>query len=740
MLLCSLAAACQGPGGRGAALTVAQANSEQSLQAQKGIKTDGNTWSGGCLLPGLDRRDRPLIKRTDVSRDNSDDGDLLQVHTATGFPVPLPRYPWSQRPQASEVRQRILRQWASRQAQQKLLVAQRAKEQAAQGFHNRERLDKDEDSLLQPVFRASPYIAEVLRAQRPVTQASILFLDEGNHCRSVLAEAVFKEVLSMSFLKTFIRVDSASIGPSIGPGLHDPRVMWAAQKAGLTLSRRNIRPFDETADIVNYDLVLTMDHFDYEEVYREVAVFDAMNPGGGYSNRVQQLGNFAAIPDSQASTFSEDINDPLYGNSGGAQERVALLAAVHQLRTACRALLQKLMHLQARSRSDCTTLQRAIAQYLETNTRQPDKPANTARYHMGGHAWRPVWRKNDLEEAGDFYTIRVVKGQRQVIKRRSAEWGYWKDVRNVRQELEHWLQVHPLETPELLPSQSQLRRTGSSSLAFAITKHGGYAKLFAGMPAQHGFKIGQRKASGHWQDFETLKQELQPYLHPILQPGPGSGDPTAESQRHCHAAGVRQQAFSKGTGVMSSSQQGCYKMATQQELMAADRMDLLNAVRLWGGFTAVADRMGALPNTRHKRSHSDLRQEIEAVIREQDWKPGVMPNGVQLQSAGQHHLVAAIRQMGGFRTIAAKIGLTPRRSDNRGRPKKSQAAAREEELVEAAARKMGMTVVPAKGRNLGDLACLQLEHDAITRDVRQGNPAIQHVEQAEVTRELQLVA
>ncbi len=70
----------------------------------------------------------------------------------------------------------------------------------------------------------------------------------------------------MSFLKPFIHVDSASIGPSIGPGLHDPRVMWAAQKAGLTLSRRNIRPFDETADIVNYDLVLTMDHFDYEEV------------------------------------------------------------------------------------------------------------------------------------------------------------------------------------------------------------------------------------------------------------------------------------------------------------------------------------------------------------------------------------------------------------------------------------------------------------------------------------------
>ena len=78
MLLCSWATACQGPGGRGAGLIVAQANSEQSLQTQRGSRTD-STWSGGSLLAGLDRRDRPLIKRTDVSSDDSDDGDLLQV-------------------------------------------------------------------------------------------------------------------------------------------------------------------------------------------------------------------------------------------------------------------------------------------------------------------------------------------------------------------------------------------------------------------------------------------------------------------------------------------------------------------------------------------------------------------------------------------------------------------------------------------------------------------------------------
>ena len=74
-----------------------------------------------------------------------------------------------------------------------------------------------------------------------------------------------------------------------------------------------------------------------------------MNPGGGYSSRIQQLGTFAgSMASGQQGMVCEDINDPLYGNSGGAQERTALLAAVHELRVACRGLLQKLMHLQSR--------------------------------------------------------------------------------------------------------------------------------------------------------------------------------------------------------------------------------------------------------------------------------------------------------------------------------------------------------------------------------------------------------
>lgn len=105
------------------------------------------------------------------------------MHLATGFPVPIPRYPWSQRPQASELRRGIQRRWADRELRQKQLDAQRAEEQAAQRAQYTDRHDLDEAALLRPVFRASPYIAEVLRAQRPVKQASILFVDEGNQCR-----------------------------------------------------------------------------------------------------------------------------------------------------------------------------------------------------------------------------------------------------------------------------------------------------------------------------------------------------------------------------------------------------------------------------------------------------------------------------------------------------------------------------------------------------------------------------
>lgn len=85
--------------------------------------------------------------------------------------------------------------------------------------------------------------------------------------RAVLAEAVFRSMLATSpqGLQDQIFVESASIGPCFGDG-YDSRVEAAAAAARLPLPPRVCRVFDEASDIVDFDLVLVMDQFDYAEV------------------------------------------------------------------------------------------------------------------------------------------------------------------------------------------------------------------------------------------------------------------------------------------------------------------------------------------------------------------------------------------------------------------------------------------------------------------------------------------
>ena len=88
----------------------------------------------------------------------------------------------------------------------------------------------------------------------------------------------------------------------------------------------------------------------HAQVLREVAVFDTINPGGFYAARVKPLGAYAAAAPRGPGPLPPcgDIADPLYGNSGGADEAERLQAAVVQLRSACAGLLAHLHQLQAR--------------------------------------------------------------------------------------------------------------------------------------------------------------------------------------------------------------------------------------------------------------------------------------------------------------------------------------------------------------------------------------------------------
>ena len=44
----------------------------------------------------------------------------------------------------------------------------------------------------------------------------------------------------------------------------------AAEEARVQLRPRNVRVFDEVLDIVNFDLVIVLDHFDHTEVMQPV--------------------------------------------------------------------------------------------------------------------------------------------------------------------------------------------------------------------------------------------------------------------------------------------------------------------------------------------------------------------------------------------------------------------------------------------------------------------------------------
>jgi hypothetical protein len=59
--------------------------------------------------------------------------------------------------------------------------------------------------------------------------------------------------------------------------------------------------------------------------FLQVSVFDTINSAGGYSRRVRRLGEFHPRLAKIKSPDAQDIDDPLYGNVGGAAEKACLL-------------------------------------------------------------------------------------------------------------------------------------------------------------------------------------------------------------------------------------------------------------------------------------------------------------------------------------------------------------------------------------------------------------------------------
>ena len=223
----------------------------------------------------------------------------------------------------------------------------------------------------------------------------------------------------------------------------------------------------------------------------------------------------------------------------------------------------------------------------------------------------------------------------------------------------HTLVTFELLHPGFMPSARTLRRYGRADLVTAITSLGGFLRVATDLhlipgrsrrnhcrgtsvyhaPVLHTLSRVQfstilqlqptseprlRKHNHYWYDWRNLQSELHQF-----------------AETHC--AG---------------------HMPLRRELITASRTDLVNAIRIHGGFSHVARRAALSPppcinNKRPKGYWSDpavLHAEL-LTFTAKNGHPGLMPRRDQLMKAGRADIAYAVEKYGGYSAVAADIHL-----------------------------------------------------------------------------------
>lgn len=117
---------------------------------------------------------------------------------------------------------------------------------------------------------------------------SILFVCLGNICRSPAAEGVMISLLRQHKITDF-KIDSAGTSAYHEGEMADPRMQDHARRRGYEL-RSLSRRFDPTDDFKNFDLILTMDDSNYQNVISLAA-------DEGQKSKVQKFTSWCKIHD-----------------------------------------------------------------------------------------------------------------------------------------------------------------------------------------------------------------------------------------------------------------------------------------------------------------------------------------------------------------------------------------------------------------------------------------------------------
>lgn len=157
-----------------------------------------------------------------------------------------------------------------------------------------------------------------------MTPKRILFVCLGNICRSPVAEAMMRKILTDQELDSAIEVDSAGTSAyNTGRG-PDPRMITAAAKRGLRMNHiaRQVRP----SDFDRNDLIIAMDDANYDDLRAIAPTLDA-------ADKVHKIAQYFGTSTRQR---FDSVPDPYYGGEEGFQ------LSLNLIREACENILLSL--------------------------------------------------------------------------------------------------------------------------------------------------------------------------------------------------------------------------------------------------------------------------------------------------------------------------------------------------------------------------------------------------------------
>ncbi|EME28833.1 hypothetical protein Gasu_37230 isoform 1 [Galdieria sulphuraria] len=213
--------------------------------------------------------------------------------------------------------------------------------------------------------------------------------------------------------------------------------------------------------------------------------------------------------------------------------------------------------------------------------------------------------------------VRDVLLLREKRKKKRKPRGYWKDYSSVRKEIIQYVEqrdgVSGLDENSIalhrMPSANELRKSGRYALALAISSHhGGFhavAREIGLQPNHH--------SSGYWDHFEHVAKEIAEWR--------------------------------------------TLYMPTYHQLLKARRLDLAKAIHKYGGFPAVAEKLGRIPNKRRKYWHNmdNLRNELLQFMQQNGLEQ--LPTMTLLSTCKRWDLMGAIRLHGGLYEVSRKTQI-----------------------------------------------------------------------------------